>query len=67
MGEKEEKVFEEIIAESFPNLMKTINSKFKKLWVREGGTKGEKQKKLRKLYQGTSQSNCLKPLIKRKF
>lgn len=61
MGERAEKIFEEIIAESFPNLVKTVNNTSKKF------SKPQAYTQKLKLYQGTSQANCLKPVIKREY
>ena len=46
--ERAEKIFEEIIAESFPNLMKTVNSRSKKLSHPQAHTYTKKRRKKKK-------------------
>lgn len=59
-GEYLEKIFKEIMANIFPNLKKAINSKF------QDSQQVLSKETWKKRYQGTSLSNCLKPVMGRK-
>lgn len=58
--ENRKKLFESVITEKFLNLMKPVHSQIQAAY----GTLSTRN--MKKLYQGTSSSNCLKSVVKRK-
>lgn len=67
--ERAEKIFEEIIAESFTNLMKTVNNRSKKLSQPQAHTytKKRRKKKKKNCTKVQHKSNFLKSVIKRNY